>query len=247
MPPDLFQLATTNTAERTPFRVYVPPGEQRAGLPVILYLHGAASQGRDNLIQTQSSFARMLIEHPTRLACPVVFPQCPAETYWLGDTVRIALDALRTTVERFDADPRRLYLVGNSLGGYGAWHLLVLYPDIFAAVVTVSGGLVPTSQHEHGRHWAPPELLRVIDAASPHLELARAVGDIPAWLFHGEKDTVVPVAESRNIVAAMRHLGRNPRYTEYSGAGHSIAGASWAEPDLPAWLLSKRRAQAVRW
>ena len=154
MPPDLFQLATTNTAERTPFRVYVPPGEQRAGLPVILYLHGAASQGRDNLIQTQSSFARMLIEHPTRLACPVVFPQCPAETYWLGDTVRIALDALRTTVERFDADPRRLYLVGNSLGGYGAWHLLVLYPDIFAAVVTVSGGLVPTSQHEHGRHWA---------------------------------------------------------------------------------------------
>jgi predicted peptidase len=212
-----------------------------------LYLHGAGSQGRDNLIQTQSSFARLLTEDPTRLPCLVVFPQCPAESYWLGDTVRIALDALRTTVDRFEADRRRLYLFGNSLGGYGAWHLLALYREIFAAVVTVSGGLLPTARHEHGRQWAPPELLSVIDSGEPYGGLARAVGEIPAWLFHGELDPIVPVSESRNIVAAMRRLGRNPRYTEFPGAAHDIARASWADPELPDWLLTKERAIPARW
>jgi predicted peptidase len=79
------------------------------------------------------------------------------------------------------------------------------------------------------------------------MELARAVGDIAAWLFHGELDAVVPVSESRGIVAALRQLGRHPRYTEYRGAGHEIARQAWADPDLPAWLLAQRRALPARW
>jgi predicted peptidase len=243
-----FQPATTSGPERAPFRLYVPPTrDERSAWPVILYLHGAGSMGTDNLRQTQSSFARMLIENPARLPALVVFPQCPPDRYWVGHTVRIALDALRTTVDAYRGDERRLYLVGNSLGGYGAWHLLALYPDIFAAVVTVSGGLIPTPSHEAGRKWAPAELLRLVDSPSPHMELARAVGEIPAWLFHGELDPEVPVAESRGIVAALRQLGGHPRYTEYAGGGHEIAQQAWADPDMPKWLLAQKRAMPARW
>src|SRR5204863_5600111 len=42
------------------------------------------------------------------------------------------------------------------------------------------------------------------------------------WIFHGEKDESVPVANSRQMVAAIKKAGGQVKYTEYPGAGHSI-------------------------
>lgn len=247
MTDELFEFAATKTADRAPFRLFVPPGcRGKSRLPVILYLHGAGGQGIDNLSQIQSTFAKRLAEFPDWLGCPVVFPQCPKDRYWLGAIAQDAIDALAATADQFQADTRRLYLIGNSLGGFGAWHLLAMRPDIFAAVVTVSGGLLPTPNHASGRQWAPPELLRIVDAPEPYRELAGSVGDIPAWLFHGSMDQTIPVEESRKIVAALCELGRSPRYREYPGAPHDITQQVWSEPELPAWLMKQKRAIAAR-
>ena len=36
--------------------------------------------------------------------------------------------------QHFHTDPRHTYLTGQSMGGHGAWHLGVTYPDLFAAI-----------------------------------------------------------------------------------------------------------------
>src|SRR5215469_1209454 len=40
-------------------------------------------------------------------------------------------------------DPKRTYLTGVSMGGYGSWYLASTHPGKFAAVVPICGGIVP--------------------------------------------------------------------------------------------------------
>ena len=42
----------------------------------------------------------------------------------------------------------------------------------------------------------------------------------PIWVFHGTDDDVVPVANSRNMVNALKEAGAKVKYTEYPGVKH---------------------------
>src|SRR3712207_7645810 len=46
----------------------------------------------------------------------------------------------RSTRREFGADPKRLYLAGVSMGGFGAWHLAAEHQGKFAAIVSICGG-----------------------------------------------------------------------------------------------------------
>ena len=37
-------------------------------------------------------------------------------------------------------DAQRIYLTGNSMGGYGTWSLAMAYPQLFAAIAPICGG-----------------------------------------------------------------------------------------------------------
>ena len=50
----------------------------------------------------------------------------------------------------------------------------------------------------------------------------------------------VPVTESRSIVAALRRVGGNVRYTEYPGVGHDSWDLAYADADMVKWLLKQR-------
>jgi len=58
----------------------------------------------------------------------------------------------------------------------------------------------------------------LMEAISP----LRAAGDIdvPLLVVHGGLDTNVPIGEARQIVAALRELGRPVEYLELPGEGH---------------------------
>jgi predicted peptidase len=134
----------------------------------------------------------------------------------------MVLAELEQTRSEFSADPKRLYLAGVSMGGFGAWHLAAGQPGKFAALVVVCGGSTLTS----GDRFTP---------------VARKVGRTPVWVFHGSEDRVVPVTESRGMVEALKSVeGSRVRYNEYEGAGHNVWLNAAAEPDLLPWLLSQR-------
>jgi predicted peptidase len=69
---------------------------------------------------------------------------------------------------------------------------------------------------------------------------AHEIGPVPVWIFYGEEDPIIPVAESRRMLAAMKAGGGEALYTEYRGVGHDSWVNAYAEPELMPWLLSNR-------
>jgi predicted peptidase len=126
--------------------------------------------------------------------------------------VEQTLAVLRHVLNEYRVDRTRIYLIGQSLGGYGALDLLASEPMLFAAAVVIAAG----GQATRGLRYA----LR------------------PIWFFHGELDEVVPVEQPRRIVAAIRSAGGSVRYTEYKGEGHGLAWLVVREDSLLPWIFS---------
>jgi predicted peptidase len=55
------------------------------------------------------------------------------------------------------------------------------------------------------------------------------------------QDPVVPVTESREMIAALRRAGSSVKYTEYEDVAHNVWTRAYAEPDLADWLFTQRR------
>lgn len=202
------------------YRVYVPEGYKPGqAYPVVLYLHGVGEWGQYNELQMGHGLGSViqLYSHkrPERFgAFLAVFPQEPAPELWFGDGAEQAIKALDQTVAEFKADPMRLYLTGLSLGGYGTWYLAAKYPGKFAAVAPAAGGVRVPEWFDQA--FASPMLTAYkSNPLCTYAATAKAVGSTPVWVFHGAKDEVVPVTESRQMVAALKAAGHPAKYTEY--------------------------------
>ena len=72
---------------------------------------------------------------------------------------------------------------------------------------------------------------------------AAKIRHIPCWCFHGADDRVVPVEESRRMIAALRRAGGTPKYDEYPGVGHNCWDRAYRTSELLAWLKRQRRRE----
>ncbi len=123
------------------YQVYVPAGYTPSSRwPVILFLHGAGERGSDGVLQTDVGLGPVIRQHPARFPSMVVFPQVDEEETWHGRAGRVALAALTSATADLNGDPERTYLIGLSMGAFGAWEIAFDHPDLFAAIVSVSGG-----------------------------------------------------------------------------------------------------------
>jgi predicted peptidase len=222
------------------FVVYVPPEWNAAKKwPVILFLHGSIEKGDDGVAQSEVCIGRVVRRDPKQYPALIVMPQCRMNASWESESMQAqALAALDASVKEFNGDRERIYLTGFSMGGYGTWKLAGKYPDLFAALVVVSGGIV----------WPPDVAVREPDPhANPYVRAAQKVSHIPIWAFHGDADMNVPVTESRRMVEALKALKAEPKYTEYKGAAHFICDRVYEEPQLPVWMFAQRlKADATR-
>jgi predicted peptidase len=200
--------------------------------PVILFLHGSIEKGDDGVAQSLVCIGRVVRDSPNRFPAIIVMPQCRMEFSWESNQMQMqALAALDASSKEFNGDRERTYLTGFSMGGYGTWSLAGKYPDRFAALVPVSGGIV----------WPSSEAIREPDPhANPYRRAAQKVAHIPIWVFHGDTDQNVPVTESRRMVDALKQLNSYVKYTEYKGNAHFICDRVYSEADLPDWLFSQR-------
>jgi len=228
LPATGFLFRTTEFMGRThAYCVYVPPEyTPDKAWPVILFLHGSLAAGTDGLLQTDHGIARAIRRR--RALCPalVVMPQAPRGPWWAGDTLLLALHCVEETSRKYHCDADRVYLTGLSMGGAGTWLLGSQMPDVFAALMPISGFL-----GQPLRAPTPAELKR---AAA---KLAR----VPIWCFHGSADHNVPVQRSRELVQAVQAAGGTIKYTEYSEGGHDIWQRVYANPAVWRWLLAQKR------
>lgn len=199
--------------------LYLPEGyahDTSKRWPLILFLHGAGERG-DDLEKVKKHGPPKLIAAGTHLPFIVVAPQCPADAWWESTPQVIALAALLDDIQASHrVDPDRVYCTGISMGGYGTWRLACEFPGRFAAVVPICGG---------GRPF-----------------LAKAMKDVPAWVFHGAKDPVVPLSESEKMVEALKRSGGTVEFTVYPEALHDSWTETYDNPAVFEWLLKHRRA-----
>jgi len=178
--------------------------------PLIFYLHGAALRGNNAELLKQNGLPKLLEKN--ELPFIVVSPQCPKGKYWTKD---ILVQLLKEVQKNYRVDKSRIYLTGNSMGGYATWTLALELPNKFAAIVPISGG--------------------------GSTKKIRRIKDVPTWVFHGANDTVVNISESQEMVDALMECDGNVKFSVFQSKGHDIMNEVYRNEDLYKWLLEQKR------
>ncbi len=224
-----------------PFRLLVPRLIDTVKYPLVIFLHGAFEKGEDNERQL-SIGGRFFMRDSIRTNYPayVLFPQCPVSDSWvyfdnkINYATGLASDwsfpfnkaptpvtiVLKKLVDSLAAtgkiDLSRIYIAGLSQGGMGVLDIVARFPAFFAAGISICGA-------------GEPSTARLFAAK------------VPLWLFHGDKDEVVPVSFSREYARRIKRLGGVVKYTEYPGTGHNSWTQAFAEPNFLSWLFAQHK------
>lgn len=209
---------------RVRYLLYAPAAYARgtSRWPLIVFLHGSGERGTDPRLLERQPLPKTL-GGTTRFPAIVVSPQLPPPYTWWSDFIA-PMDALVLRLEaRYRIDPRRVYLTGLSLGGFGTWSYGLRSPGRFAALVPIAGGYI------QGSRAVPTDIC--------------VLRRMPIWVFHGADDTTVYPYQSEVLVRALRRCGsRVVRFTLYPGVDHLDSWPrAYADPALWTWLFAQRR------
>nr|NQU90143.1 prolyl oligopeptidase family serine peptidase [Bacteroidota bacterium] len=192
---------------------YLPPGfDESSGEIYPIILFLHGSGERGNDIELVKKHGPPKIAQEMKLPFIIVSPQCPADSWW---DIEILREFLEDIIATYPVDTNRIYLTGLSMGGFGAWEFALIYPHYFAAIVPVCGGGNPNR--------------------------VERLGKMPAWVFHGAKDDVVPISKSEEMVNALKKNGNPVEFTVYPDAGHDSWTETYSNPILYKWLLEQKR------
>lgn len=186
--------------------------------PLIIFLHGARERGDDPQVITRYSIPAFLT---STAAFPfiVLSPQSPPDNWWSNQTD--VLDALLNQIQAtYAVDPKRIFLTGQSMGGFGTWAMALKYPARFAAIVPVASGYDVTAD------VVPPNICNL--------------KSVPIWVFHGALDQSLPPDQVTAMVQALQNCSGNVRFTLYPDADHlESSNRAYADPELYDWLLQQ--------
>lgn len=198
-----------------PYGVYVPTTYDAArATPLVIALHGL---GSDHMYMMEYN---NLVELAEQYGYLVATPMGFNERGWYGsrgpgNTSRDAnavpanlgelsekdvLAVLAIMKRDFNVDADRTYLIGQSMGGGGTWHIGLKYPEVWAALGPMAAAI-----------YSEPE----VPPAARHL---------PVMLIHGDADETVDVDIGRRWAAEMVELGMEHVYIEVPGGSHASAG-----------------------
>lgn len=180
--------------------------------------------------------------------CFILVPGLPGSgAPWWDPTVdQPTRKIFNSTIEKYSLDENRYYITGFSLGGINTIFGLEYNTGVFAAAIPMCASYVP--------------------------DKVNLFKDVPVWNFHGQKDQVVDIKNSRALMEMYEELNSkvvytdskyrqeinlsddqiqnhilshsNPFYTEYPETGHDVWTEAYNIPLLQQWLFSKYKLEA---
>lgn len=226
-----------------PYRLFKPAGATAgAKLPLVIYLHGAGQRGTDNVKQvTQwNNMLASLLSAENRAKHPayVIAPQCPEVadgkedltwvasswtpgSYTLATTpetpfMKSVRDAITALKGEFPIDEDRVYVLGVSMGGFGAWDLVARSPGLVGGLITADGG-------------GPTDAIDKIK-------------DVASLCAHDGDDGTVRPAGDRALYEGIAKAGGRPQYHELSMGNHTSHRYIGREgTNVWDWLFAQRR------
>ncbi len=217
--PHSFEKEITKTI-KSDYLLYLPDDYQKSKTdwPLILFLHGAGERGDDLKKVEANGIPKLIAKKGEKFPFVIVSPQCPENGWWDNELqIDILNNLLDEIISKYRIDKDRIYVTGLSMGGFGTWSLACEYPDRFAAIAPICG------------KGSPGE--------------AGKIKHLPVWVFHGAKDTVVPIKNSEEMVDALKKVGGNVKFTIYPDADHDSWTAAYNNPELYKWFLKHRRSE----
>ena len=157
------------------------------------------------------------------------------------------LDTIQWVQQRYNVDPSRIYLTGQSMGGQIALVTAAKNQGLFAAVVDDRGPTELAQWYEESPVWrkllieeevgGPPDDGTYFEyqRRSP-ITFARNLGSTPLRIYHAQQDTVVFPHHSSDMLAAIQAehpaapvtLTTFPRRPRNAGAGRQRQQAAMA-------------------
>lgn len=197
------------------------PAHAKAGMPLIVYLHGGSGKGDDLSLLTQvDGFPKYLSEGALgEIPAYVVIPQLPAgKKGWVNAAQELGA-LIDEVCARYQVDDARVALTGHSMGGTGTWAVALSMPDRFSCIVPMSGSI---------------KLNR---------ENLQALSQLPIWAFVGEADTIVDPASTLRFVEALQKAGANAQVTVLPQTDHFTVPNAYLNEEfhIISWMLEQAR------
>jgi predicted esterase len=182
-----------------PFSVFIPPTYTgRSSLPLFVTLHASGMDEQSSIMFTLRSVYR-------RGNFIVLAPRARGLSDWyVGDSGKDVIECINHIKKLYNIDEKNIVLDGFAMGGYGAYRLSLLYPDMFRAAIIRSGAIVPPSGLDG------ENILDILD---------RGKG-MNYYIVHGDKDEMISVENARRVSQKMTELGIVHEYEEVENAGH---------------------------
>jgi predicted esterase len=186
--------------------------------PLVLTLHGR-SKNEENGKQVggwMKSFTKPdnYSVRPCFILAPMAAqPDSGEGRGWNGKEMEEVLKLVKAMAKALPVDPKRIYIAGHSMGGYGTLHLMAHDPRLFAAAVPVAG-------------------ITGSDDIGP---LQRK----PIWLFNATDDQLAHVEDARSFAKLMKN-SKPFKFTEPPTGGHGVVGKVFDDPETQQWLFEQR-------
>ena len=214
-----------HTLDSTEYYLYTPTGMKPGEMyPVALFLHGCCGTSyKATLRNTVDPPVRMWHNFGENTQTVPTYIIAPATSRGWKQHIPSLKKVIDALIAEQQADPRRIYITGFSMGGKGTWDFIDRYPDFFAAALPM--GMDFSGDPEKIKH-------------------------IPIWTNKGETDWYARKLDSQ-VAVIRKHNGSdndsssnglsgvNPRFTSFKGAGHGVQWVAASDQDLVGWALSK--------
>lgn len=187
------------------------PKNTKEKKPLLIYLHGSKQKGEN--IEKVKVYGPFDFMKKHELDSYVLAPQCPENEYWDEEILyRLILKIQKEN----NIDSNRIYLTGINMGAWGAWNLVYAHPEMFAALVTVSG---------------------YVDRI-PMVEGCK-IKDVPTRIFHALLDDVVNVDYSIGIYQKLKTCSKDVQLTIFDDSGNERGILVYDDPKIYDWIFKQ--------
>ena len=210
-------LVDMNRSHQLKYLIYLPKDYLTKKYPLVLFLHGAGERGT-NLKDIEIHGLPKLVRNGKKFPFIIIAPQCPLNLWW-SDPLPVDLlsKLVNDIVMKYGIHKNNVFCTGLSMGGYGTLALSIKNPKLFSAIIPICGGV---------------DIKNFFDILN--------LKDLPIWLFHGDKDEVIPLENSQSIYKILKPVNKNIKLTVYKGVDHNSWDRAYDDNELYKWMLSHK-------
>ena len=243
--PGVHELAyhATQDGSAQPYYLHVPRSYTgRKPIPAVVYLHGYAPD-LDKTNWHMPSYALRDQAEAHGYALIVPFARSNTDFQAIGEVD--VLHVLRLAQKHLKIDPDRIYLVGYSMGGMGAYTIAAHYPHLWAGVVA----LCARADYYYWKELDPakvePFKRHVLDMEFGW-PLAGNFRHLPVLAYQGTADFLIEPEQAQRFVGRLTRLGSSAQVVHLAGRSHWIADEVFSTPRAFEWMARHRRVDAAR-